>query len=156
MIILAGRDQTKVLPVIKKIRDLDSNIATMFIAIDFADQASIRSATADIEKKVDHIDVLINNAAVMACPYDTTKDGLEIQFGTNHIGHFLFTNLLLPKIRAAGRGARIVSVSSSAHRFAGIRFADIGFQVRFQKIVDVGATFSNSLANVMAKERKGI
>lgn len=73
--------------------------------------------------------MLINNAALMACPYDTTPDDLEIQFGTNFIGPFLFTGLLLPKLRAAGPGARIVNVSSSAHRFEGIRFDDVDFRV---------------------------
>jgi NAD(P)-dependent dehydrogenase (short-subunit alcohol dehydrogenase family) len=88
----------------------------------------------EISKQVEHIDVLINNAAIMACPYSVTKDDVEVQFGTNFLGPFLFTGLLLPKLRAAGPGARIVNVSSSAHRFEGIRFDDIDFEVRSQDI----------------------
>lgn len=89
----------------------------------------MRSAAAEVNRQVDHLDVLINNAAIMACPYGTTPDNLEIQFGTNFIGPFLFTGLLLPRLRAAGPGARIVNVSSSAHRFEGIRFDDVDFKV---------------------------
>lgn len=129
MIILAGRDRSKIHPVTEQISEINGSVKTVFIPIDLGDQASVRSAASEVAKQVDHIDVLINNAAVMACPYGTTKDGLEVQFGTNHIGHFLFTNLLLPKVLAAGQGARIVNVSSSAHRFAGIQFEDPGFQV---------------------------
>jgi NAD(P)-dependent dehydrogenase (short-subunit alcohol dehydrogenase family) len=97
--------------------------------LDLSNQGSIRRAAAEINGQFDRIDVLINNAAIMACPYSTTKDGFEVQFGTNFLGPFLFTGLLLPKLRAAGPGARIVNVSSSAHRFEGIRFEDLDFEV---------------------------
>lgn len=76
----------------------------------------------DFAKRICHpglkIDILINNAGIMACPYATTRDGFESQMGTNHLGHFLLTELLLPSIKAAGRGARIICVSSLAHKSA--------------------------------------
>uniref|UniRef100_A0A6B2LBY6 Uncharacterized protein n=1 Tax=Arcella intermedia TaxID=1963864 RepID=A0A6B2LBY6_9EUKA len=67
------------------------------------------------------IDILINNAGIMACPKSTTVDGFETQFGVNHLGHFLLTNLLIPYLKRSGK-ARVVSVSSMAHKASGIRF----------------------------------
>ncbi|KAJ5352021.1 hypothetical protein N7452_000995 [Penicillium brevicompactum] len=127
-IILAGRDRAKIQPVIEKISHLNPEVNAIFITLDLSSQASVRSAAAEVNRQVDHLDVLINNAALMACPYGTTPDNLEIQFGTNFIGPFLFTGLLLPRLRAAGPGARIVNVSSSAHRFESIRFDDVDFK----------------------------
>ncbi|MEM8593179.1 MAG: SDR family NAD(P)-dependent oxidoreductase, partial [Pseudomonadota bacterium] len=71
------------------------------------------------------IDILINNAGVMASPYMETTDGFELQFGSNHLGHFLMTTLLMP---ALGDGSRVVALSSSAHHFAPVMFDDIGFK----------------------------
>lgn len=65
--------------------------------------------------------------------YQTTKDGVEMQFGSNHIGHFLLTNLLMPKILAAGRGARIVNVSSFGYMSGGVYFDDPSFKVRIPR-----------------------
>ncbi|CAI7565587.1 unnamed protein product [Penicillium bialowiezense] len=127
-IILAGRDRAKIQPVIDRIAHVNPKVNVIFITLNLSSQASVRSAAAEVDRHVEHLDVLINNAALMACPYDTTLDDLEIQFGTNFIGPFLFTGLLLPKLRAAGPGARIVNVSSSAHRFEGIRFDDVDFR----------------------------
>ena len=73
--------------------------------------------------------MLINNAAIMAVPYAKTVDGVESQFGTNHIGHFLFTNLIMPKLLAAKRGARVLNVSSSGHKRGQVRFDDYNFEV---------------------------
>jgi NAD(P)-dependent dehydrogenase (short-subunit alcohol dehydrogenase family) len=72
-----------------------------------------------------NIDVLINNAGVMACPYSTTVDGFETQFATNHLGHFLFTVLILGKLTK--ETGRVVNVSSEGHQQCGVRFDDIGF-----------------------------
>lgn len=83
--------------------------------LDLASLASVRKAAAELAEKLEKIDILINNAGIMATPYGNTKDGIEQQLGTNHIGHFLFTNLLLETVKAAGPGARIVNLSSSAH-----------------------------------------
>jgi NAD(P)-dependent dehydrogenase (short-subunit alcohol dehydrogenase family) len=80
---------------------------------------SVHSRTANI--------FLINNAAVTACPYSKTVDGLETQFATNRIGHFLFTDLLMSKLLAAAPGSRVVNVSSYGNVFSGIRFEDPGF-----------------------------
>ncbi|WP_373492145.1 SDR family NAD(P)-dependent oxidoreductase [Parasphingorhabdus sp.] len=81
----------------------------------------------------DQIDLLINNAGVMACPHTTTSDGLEMQFGTNHIGHFLLTNLLIPalvKTAKTGGDARIINLSSRGHHFDTVHFDDPHFETR--------------------------
>ena len=61
--------------------------------------------------------------------YTTTKDSIELQFGVNHVGHFLLTNLLIPKLMAAGKGARIINISSLGYMSGGVRFDDPNFQV---------------------------
>lgn len=101
-----------------------------FVELDLADQCSIRRAAAEIRSKVDRLDVLINNAAIMALPMmQKTKDGIEAQFGTNHLGHFLLTNLVMDRIMMAGKGARIVNVTSTAFELSEIRWDDWNFQV---------------------------
>jgi NAD(P)-dependent dehydrogenase (short-subunit alcohol dehydrogenase family) len=89
----------------------------IFVTIDLSSLTSVRSAAQQIlsDTTIPTIDVLINNAAIMVCPESKTIDGIEAQFGTNHIGPFLFTNLLVPKLVS---GSRVVMVSSSAHRMA--------------------------------------
>lgn len=81
----------------------------------------------------------------MAVPYSKSVDGLESQFATNHIGHFLFTNLIIPKLLAAEKGARIINVSSSGHKREQLRFDDYGFEVSLnnsakQKSINAYAT----------------
>jgi NAD(P)-dependent dehydrogenase (short-subunit alcohol dehydrogenase family) len=88
--------------------------------LDLADLASVR-AFADAWDGP--LDVLINNAGVMAVPEGRTKDGLEMQIGTNHLGHFALTNLLLPRI-----SDRVVTVSSGAHRAGSIRLDDLNWE----------------------------
>ncbi len=72
------------------------------------------------------INYLINNAGVMACPYSLTKDGIEMQMGVNHIGHFLLTQLLLPAFRKAERPVRIINIASTKHRRGTVCFIYYG------------------------------
>lgn len=130
LLILAGRDTKKVEAAAQAISAAWPNVRTRVLELDLGSQTQIRKAAEEVNAYEESIDVLVNSAGIMACPYSTTKDGLETQFGTNHIGHFLFTNLIIGKILAAGRGPRIVSVSSDGHRLSPIRFNDWGFQVR--------------------------
>jgi NAD(P)-dependent dehydrogenase (short-subunit alcohol dehydrogenase family) len=123
-LILLSRTESKVLPVIEQITAMDSSISVRFIKMDLGSQASVRAAAAEILKTVPHIDALINNAGVMAVPYELTPEGIEMQFGINHIGHFLLTNLLIPRMRP---GSRIVNVSSAGHSMSGVRFDDVNF-----------------------------
>jgi NAD(P)-dependent dehydrogenase (short-subunit alcohol dehydrogenase family) len=115
--------------VIARIAKISPDVKVQFIHLDLGSLKSVRKAAAEINSQAAKIDLLINNAAIMACPYTKTEDGIESQFGTNHIGHFLLTKLLMDKIIAAGPGSRIVNVSSSAIRGT-IRYDDYNFQVR--------------------------
>lgn len=90
--------------------------------LDLADLASIRTFADTVTTDVD---LLINNAGVMAPPLSRTRDGFELQFGTNHLGHFALTNLLLPRVTG-----RVVTVSSTAHRMGRIDFDDPNWRVR--------------------------
>lgn len=103
------------------------------VAVDLATLGGVRGAADLIAGRHSSIDILINNAGVMFTPAQITADGFEYQFGINHLGHFALTTALLPKLRAAAahRGeARIVTVSSEAHRAWGLDIADINFERR--------------------------
>ncbi|KAI1755171.1 putative retinol dehydrogenase 12 [Xylaria castorea] len=129
MIILIGRSQAKAQPTIDAIKGVNADVKVKFIEAELSSLKSVRAAAQTIlnDKEITKIDVVINNAAVMACPQRKTEDGLDYQFAINHLSHFVLTNKIMPKILAAGPGARIVSVSSSGHRFTGIRFNDPNF-----------------------------
>jgi NAD(P)-dependent dehydrogenase (short-subunit alcohol dehydrogenase family) len=92
--------------------------------VDLADLATIRSWVKDNH---DAVDVLINNAGVMACPFGRTADGFETQFGTNHLGHFLLTALLLPALRR-GNSPRVVTLSSGGHSLSDVDLVDPNFE----------------------------
>ncbi|KAF2098284.1 putative short-chain dehydrogenase [Rhizodiscina lignyota] len=127
-LVLAGRDLAKVQKVADAIKETSPNVQVDLLQLDLSSQEQVRKAAAEVNAKYDKIDVLVNNAAVMSpATFQTTKDGLELQFGTNHIGHFLFTNLILNKILAAGPGARVVTISSDGLRLSPIRWDDMNF-----------------------------
>ncbi|MGB1013096.1 MAG: oxidoreductase [Nannocystaceae bacterium] len=95
-----------------------------FMPLDLASLASIRSFAEAFASKYDQLDLLCNNAGVMALPRSLTADGFEMQIGTNHLGHFALTGLLLDRLKAA-EGARIINVASLAHAYGKIDFDDL-------------------------------
>jgi len=119
-------------------RDGDVNVAGLEVAeLDLADQASVKEFAAGFlagaaPGTTRSLDILINNAAIMASPEQRVGPGWEAQFATNHLGHFALTNLLWPALAAAGR-ARVVSLSSTGHKLSGIRFDDINFDAGYDK-----------------------
>jgi NAD(P)-dependent dehydrogenase (short-subunit alcohol dehydrogenase family) len=129
MIILVGRSQVKAQPAIDAIKDVNAGVIVKFVEAELASLKSVRAAAQTIldDPEITKIDVVINNAAVMACPQMQSEDKLDYQFAINHLSHFVLTNKIMPKVLAAGPGARIVSVSSSGHRYTGIRFEDPNF-----------------------------
>ncbi len=100
-----------------------------FVQMDLADLSSVRQAATTIAADHPRIDILVNNAGIMMTPEATTTDGLELQLGTNHFGHFAFTGLLLEQLLAADT-ARVVTVSSGAHHMGQMAFDDLQQQDR--------------------------
>lgn len=123
-LIMACRNQQKAEEAEKKIIDIVPDAKITLVTLDLADLDSVRQCADVVLKSHQKLDVLINNAGVMATPYSTTKQGFEIQLGSNYLGHYALTGLLLPLLKSTP-GSRIVSLSSSAANFAQIDFADI-------------------------------
>jgi NAD(P)-dependent dehydrogenase (short-subunit alcohol dehydrogenase family) len=114
--------------------------------LDLTSLESVRAAAAQLRANHDRIDLLINNAGVMWTPKSTTKDGFELQFGTNHLGHFAFTGLLLDRLLPVP-GSRIVTVSSIGHRIlADIHFDDLQWEHRYNRVAAYGQA---KLANLL-------
>jgi len=114
--------------------------------LDLGSLASVRAAADDLKGKFDRIDLLINNAGVMWPPRQTTEDGFELQFGTNHLGHFALTGLLLDRMLTVP-GSRVVTVSSQGHRIlAAIHFDDLQWERRYNRVAAYG---QSKLANLL-------
>jgi NAD(P)-dependent dehydrogenase (short-subunit alcohol dehydrogenase family) len=113
--------------------------------LDLSSLASIRSFADAFHKSHQTLELLVNNAGVMALPYRKTVDGFEMQFGTNHLGHFALTGLLLDVLLAA-QSARVVNVSSGAHRMGRIRFDDLQWERSYYKWFAYG---QSKLANLL-------
>ncbi|ETS84586.1 hypothetical protein PFICI_02611 [Pestalotiopsis fici W106-1] len=129
-IILVGRSKAKVDPVIEEIAAANPNVKATFVQCELSDFDSVRKAGAEIleNKDITKIDVILNNAGVMAVKeYTKDKQGYELQLSSNHLGHFLLTSIIFPKVLAAGAGSRIVNVTSRGHRVGPFRFDDYNF-----------------------------
>jgi NAD(P)-dependent dehydrogenase (short-subunit alcohol dehydrogenase family) len=96
----------------------------LVVALDLADLGSVRAAATEVAARVERLDVLINNAGIMATPRGRTAEGVELQFGTNHLGHFALTGLLLPSLLSAG-APRVVTTSSLMHRVGDTRWKEV-------------------------------
>lgn len=128
-VILAVRNPKKGELALAKIRKEIPHATVSQMQLDLADFSSIKAFAETYTKQFASLDLLINNAGVMVPPYSKTKDGFELQMGTNHLGHFLLTGLLLPLLMKS-KGARIVTVSSSAHHLGNIKFTDLNWEQR--------------------------
>ena len=113
-VVMAVRNQEKAAAAVEEIRTTAPDAALELVALDLASQASVRAAAGQIMAAHPSIDLLVNNAGVMATAEAKTVDGFELQLGVDHLGHWSLTALLLPALLRA-RGARIVTVTSSAH-----------------------------------------
>ena len=121
----------------------DGNGRTYLILADLGDYDSVRNFTKQVKERFDKIDILVNNAGFISLDRQETKEGLERQFGINHVGHFLLTTELLDMM---GEGSRIVNVASGAHKTGKIHFDDINLHKGF----NVFKAYSQSkLANVL-------
>ncbi len=99
------------------------------LALDLASLASVRAAVDEVRARLDALDVLVNNAGIMAPPFATTEDGFETQIGTNHLGHFALTAGLMPLLLAAD-SPRVVNVSSAAHKMGSLQPDDLHYENR--------------------------
>jgi NAD(P)-dependent dehydrogenase (short-subunit alcohol dehydrogenase family) len=113
-VVMASRNQQKATAAAEDIRRTHPMASLELVPLDLASLASVRQAADAILATHDRIDILVNNAGVMACPEQETADGFEMQFGTNHLGHWTFTAYLLPALLRAD-AARVVTVTSTAH-----------------------------------------
>jgi NAD(P)-dependent dehydrogenase (short-subunit alcohol dehydrogenase family) len=114
--------------------------------LDLTSLDSVRAAADELKSRFDGIDLLINNAGVMWTPKSTTKDGFELQFGTNHLGHFAFTGLLLDRLLPVA-GSRVITVSSIGHRIlADIHFDDLQWERSYHRVPAYGQA---KLANLL-------
>ena len=136
-IYLAARNKVKAENAIAEIKSKVPNANVEFLQLDLASFDSIKSAAKTFDGANERLDILMNNGGVMAVPPGQTKEGYEIQFGTNHVGHALFTTLLLPKLKATakepGSDVRIINLSSGAHRRApttGYRFNEMKTEMK--------------------------
>ncbi|HQQ63702.1 MAG TPA: SDR family NAD(P)-dependent oxidoreductase [Pseudomonadales bacterium] len=126
------------------------------VELDLTDFDSIRACAQQVSALTGKLDLLVNNAGIMAVPFARTPAGCESQFGTNHIGHFLLTNLLVPLLLHAGK-ARVVNLSSGGHKHCPVDFDDIHWQTReYNKWGAYGqAKTANALFTVALQKRLG-
>jgi NAD(P)-dependent dehydrogenase (short-subunit alcohol dehydrogenase family) len=124
-VVLAVRDEARGRQVAAQIERETAAPQPEVRRLDLADLASVRAFAAGLPYAHHHVDLLVNNAGVMATPLRRTADGFELQLGTNHLGHFALTGLVLPLLLAAPAEARVVTVASQAHRMGRIDFDDL-------------------------------
>lgn len=145
-VVLAVRDIEKGRAAADRIRGADPNADVVVQELDLSSLDSVRAAAGALSAAYKRINLLINNAAVMYTPKQTTVDGFELQFGTNHLGHFALTGLLLPRMVRV-KGSRVVTVSAMAHRImAQLRFEDLNWENGYNRIAAYG---QSKLANLM-------
>lgn len=148
-VILACRNPSKGNDALQAIKTENPTGQVSLMTLDLANLESIHDFSKAFIEKYDSLDILINNAGVMAPPFTKTADGFELQFGTNHLGHFALTGHLMPALEAADK-ARIVVVSSLAHRFGRINFKNLNGEKCYLRWPAYG---QSKLANLMfAKE----
>lgn len=153
-ITIAARDTRKATAVAEKIKALTNNSNIDVLEIELSDSGSVRSASKDYSERYDSLDILINNAGIMACPLSRTKEGWESQLATNHFGHFLLTCELAPLLRN-GSSARVVNLTSDGHRMSKFEFTDPHFRNRsYDKWLAYGqAKTANSLFTIELNRR---
>jgi NAD(P)-dependent dehydrogenase (short-subunit alcohol dehydrogenase family) len=128
-VVIAVRNLEKGNTAADKIRDQYQNADVEVLVLDLANLESVQNFAVEYKRKYSRLDLLINNAGVMMPPYSKTADGFELQFGTNHLGHFALTGLLLDLIEKT-HTSRIVNVSSSSHRYGDLNFEDLNWEDR--------------------------
>ena len=145
-VVLAVRDIEKGKLAAARITETAPGADLTIQELDLTSLKSVRAAAAELRARHPKIDLLVNNAGVMYPPRQTTRDGFELQFGTNHLGHFALTGLLLDQLLPVP-GSRVVTVSSLGHRIrAQIHFDDLQWERSYDRVAAYG---QSKLANLM-------
>ncbi len=144
-VVLACRSEERGARALEQVREAAPSADVELGALDLGDLASVRAFAERYRSEHDGLDVLINNAGIMAVPKATTADGFESQIGTNHLGHFALTGLLLPALLARPQG-RVVTVSSVAHWIGRVKLDDLNSERRYQRWLAYG---QSKLANLV-------
>jgi NAD(P)-dependent dehydrogenase (short-subunit alcohol dehydrogenase family) len=153
-VLLACRNEARGIAALDRLRSEVPRAEAEFRPLDLADLSSVRRFAAGLDDfDGDRLDLLVNNAGVMALPHRTTADGFEMQFGTNHLGHFALTGLLLPKLLATP-GARVVSVSSMLHVLGDVDLDDLNSERTYRRWIAYGRSKSANLLFVHELSRR--
>lgn len=144
-VIIVGRNPAKTAAVAAEIASQTGNSQVEFLLADLSVQAEVRRLAEAVKARCSRLDVLVNNAGGVFPKREMTRDGMEMTFGVNHLGYFLLTNLLLDLLKASAP-ARIVSVSSAAHKAGRINFDDLMSE---RKYSPMGAYGQSKLANIL-------
>ncbi|KAG5676985.1 hypothetical protein PVAND_006776 [Polypedilum vanderplanki] len=144
-IYIACRDEKRGEDALKEIKERSDSDKVHFMQLDLASLESVRKFSQRFHERENQLHILINNAGVMACPRMETKDGFELQIGTNHLGHFLLTHLLLDLLKSVS-SSRIINVSSAAHKFGGVSKKDFMSQKNYNRWFAYG---QSKLANIL-------
>lgn len=139
------RDAAKAEEALKEIKKKSGSNKVYFLQLDLASLDSVRDFSKKFHEAEPKLDILVNNAGVMLCAKSKTKDGHELHFGTNHLGHFLLTNLLLDVLKAAAP-SRIVVVSGMFHKCGAINPEDLNGDTSYSRFK---AFFTSKLANIL-------
>lgn len=142
---IACRDVTKGEIALREIKARSQSSSIYVLNLDLASMTSIRDFSKNFHRIESRLDILICNAGIMAIPREETEDKFEMQFGVNHLGHFLLTNLLLDMLKMSSP-SRIVVVSSMAHAFGKIHQDDLMYEKSYSKW---GAYMQSKLANIL-------
>jgi len=153
-VVITARDVAKGEEVARGIRASTGNDGIEVEELELGSLASIRNFAERVLARHDAVQILVNNAGVMACPFGKTADGFELQFGANHLGHFLMTGLIAPAL-LRGAPARVVSVSSRGHHMSPVVFDDIHFERRpYDKWSSYGQSKTANILLAVELERR--
>lgn len=153
-VVMTARNMPRGEEVAQQIRESTGNDAVEVEELELGSMSSIRAFAGRFLAKHEALDILINNAGVMACPFEKTRDGFEMQFGTNHIGHFLMTCLIAPALLKASP-ARVVALSSRGHMMSNVLFDDVNFDnTPYDQWVSYGQSKTANILFAVELERR--
>ena len=152
-VVLAARNAAAIDETITWIRETAPSARLSAVSLDLTSLSAVRAAAAEIAALAPELHVLMNNAGVMFTPFGRTADGFEMQFGTNHLGHFALTQLLLPQL--AADGSRVVNLSSDGHLMSDVDLDDPNWQHRdYDKFLAYGASKTANVLHAVELDRR--